>query len=388
MKIGIDARFLTHPQVGGFKTYSENLVSALAQIDSTNDYIIYIDRRSNTFELPENDSFVFKVVDGTLPGIGMPFREQIGLRREINKDRPDVVHHLCNTAPINPYSKSILTLHDTIQINNNYHFRLFADNGQKKQWIMALYSKWTIMRSIKDISRIITVSHYEKKKICDQLNVDPASVCVSHLAPKDIFSPVQRDSIGDVHSAKSKELALPKNFILGVGYESRKNIPLLMKAFSKIAGLHPNLELVIVAAEVNSRQRFQELALKFGSSERMHFLPAQNSTNLSILYNLAELFVYPSERESFGLPPLEAIACGTPTIAMNVASIPEILQDGAMLINGKSVDTWADAIHKVLGDEELRTKLVNQGLEQAAKFSWKACAQTTLQIYNSVAEGK
>ena len=161
-----------------------------------------------------------------------------------------------------------------------------------------------------------------------------------------------------------------------------------MKAFSKIAGLHPNLELVIVAAEVNSRQRFQELALKFGSSERMHFLPAQNSTNLSILYNLAELFVYPSERESFGLPPLEAIACGTPTIAMNVASIPEILQDGAMLINGKSVDTWADAIHKVLGDEELRTKLVNQGLEQAAKFSWKACAQTTLQIYNSVAEGK
>lgn len=106
MKIGIDARFLTHPQTGGFKTYSENLVSTLAQIDSSNNYIIYVDWQSNTPELPVNENFVFKFVDGTLPGIGMPIREQIWLGREFNKDKPNIVHHLCNTAPINPYSYS------------------------------------------------------------------------------------------------------------------------------------------------------------------------------------------------------------------------------------------------------------------------------------------
>lgn len=386
MKIGIDARFLTHPQPGGFKTYTENLVLALAQIDTVNDYIIYVDRPIIKDIFPRNNNFTFKVVNGSLPGIGMPIREQILLGREIDKDKPDIIHYLCNTAPIKPYKNSILTLHDIIQLSNNQPFQLTVNFASQKRWAIARYSKWTILHAVNTVNRIITVSQYEKENICEQLNIDPHIIRVIYLAPTNLFSSAPRETREKWRCTMSQEIGLPAKFILGVGYESRKNIPLILKMFSFLANQHPDLCLVIVVAENNSRSHFQQLAYAMNISDRVHLLPAQNAKKMAILYNLAELFVYPSERESFGLPPLEAMACGTPVIAMNMTSLPEILGDGALLIHGTDVETWITEVEMLLSNIEFRKKLVDCGLKQASKLSWHRCAEETIKVYRSVAQ--
>lgn len=116
MKIGIDARFMTHPQAGGFKTYSQNLVRALAGVDADNEYVIYVDRPPLDGMLLKKDNFCYRVVRGFMPGLETAVREQFLLRRAIQHDRPDVIHFLCNTAPVNFDMPYILTLHDTIQV--------------------------------------------------------------------------------------------------------------------------------------------------------------------------------------------------------------------------------------------------------------------------------
>jgi glycosyltransferase involved in cell wall biosynthesis len=160
----------------------------------------------------------------------------------------------------------------------------------------------------------------------------------------------------------------------------------VIEAFSRFASTYPDISLVVVAAEKQSRLFFQQLASGWNVSERVMILEAVSPNDLAVLYNLAEVFVFPSERESFGLPPLEALACGVPVIAMNMTSIPEILQNGAMLIEGKNVQIWANAIVQAVTDDDLRSSLANRGTKQASKFSWKRCAEETLQVYRTLQE--
>jgi len=388
MKIGIDARFLTHPQVGGFKTYTENLVTALSQVDHLNSYIIYLDRPPLEDTLPQNDNFTYQVVEGTLPVVGLPFREQITLRRRIAGDKVDLIHFLCNTAPVKVSGKFVVTLHDTIQVTNSYTFHHRRSLSNHKQWAMGLYSKWTILKSARAARKVITVSNYEKTQITKHLGITPQRICVTHLAPNPVFTPVSPEVKAAWRAKMRQKLGLPDRFILGVGYEVRKNIPLLIEAFSRIASDQSDLGLVIVAAQDERRLFFEKLVAELNLSQRVVILASLPACDLAGLYNLADVFVFPSERESFGLPPLEAMACGAPVIAMDLSSIPEIVQDGALLIHGKEVQTWADAISRVVTDETLRSGLVQRGLQQAATLNWRRCAQETIQVYRAVLEAK
>jgi glycosyltransferase involved in cell wall biosynthesis len=386
MKIGIDARFLSHPQMGGFKTYTENLIGALGQVDTANQYILYLDRLPMNGELPRAEQFSYKVAESKLPGASMPIREQIILRHCINQDKPEVVHFLCNTAPVGCRRKYIVTLHDTIQVAGHQTFKLTSNLAYYKQWGINAYSKWSILKTARFASRIITVSGYERDQIAKQLEIDTSRISVTYLAPNRIFKPASlavKDAWrADVH----KQFGLEGRFILGVGYEPRKNIPLLMQAFTHLAPDEPDLNLVIVAAQPGQRSWFQKMANDLGLEGRTTILGLLPPTSLAMLYNLAELFVFPSERESFGLPPLEAIACGTPTIAMRMSSLPEILQDGALLVEGKESQHWAQAMRRVVRDKQLRAELHCRGLRRAAYFTWQRCAQETAQIYSAVAE--
>lgn len=386
MKIGIDARFLTHPQPGGFKTYTVNLINALCQKDHDNEYVIYVDRPTVDGVLPQSDNFNYQILPASIPAIGMPFREQILLRRRIAKDKLDIVHSLCNTAPIRVPAKFVLSLLDDIQVRTPQAFPGAKGLESYKRWMINSYSKWTILKTVHKADRVLTLSQYEKEQIVNHLNLAPDRVDVTYFGVNPKFSPassrIKESRVDEIN----KTLGLNNRFIMGVGYEPRKNIPLLIESFSTIASRFPDLDLVVIAAQEDRRIFFQSLALNWGISGRVKFLPAQDPSDLAVLYNLADLFVFPSERESFGAPPLEAMACGTPTIAMNMTSLPEILGDGAMLIDGKNVEAWAEAISEVLMNDDVRKKLVVRGLQQAAKFSWERCAQDTINIYRVIQE--
>jgi glycosyltransferase involved in cell wall biosynthesis len=384
MKIGIDARFLTHPQRGGFKTYTENLVSALGEVDLHNQYVLYVDRPPTGDISFKPANFSFRVVPATYPLIGTPIREQVGLRREIYRDNLDVVHFMCNTAPVNLSLNYVVTLHDTIQLTNSETFKFGSTFSSYKRWAMTAYSKWTILRSAKSAKGIITVSGYVKNEIVEQLKVSPQSVFVTHLAPNPLFAPATSEQKASWRKEVARELGIRGRFVLGIGYEPRKNIPLLIETFATIVPRQSNLKLVVVAANEVSRHHFQQLAQDLGVEDCTTILGGMPPLQLNKLYNLAELLVFPSEQEGFGLPPLEAIACGTPVIAMKMTSIPEVLGDGAVLLEGKDVQTWANAIEHIMVDQEFRSRLVRRGLCRAAQLSWQHCARETLQIYTSV----
>lgn len=388
MKIGIDARFLTHPQRGGFKTYTENLIKALSLVDSTNTYVLYVDRPPAEATLPKKDNFTCQVVDIKLPIIGMPIREQITVRRHIAQDNLDIVHFLCNTAPVGVPVKFVVTLHDIIPLTTPQTFEYATGLSAYKCWAISAYSRLTIRKTAQSASKIITVSSYEKTQIREHLGIAPERICVTHLAPNPLFTPASQELKKKWRSKIDQKFGIQSRFILAVGYEPRKNIPLLIEAFSRFAQDYPHINLVIVAAEEQSRGFFQQLAHEWNMDERVIVLGAVSPNDLVVLYNLADVFVFPSERESFGLPPLEALACGTPVVAMKMTSIPEILQDSALLVEGKDVQTWADAIVQVIMDDNLRSSLANKGLRQAAKFSWERCARETLEVYHAVVEEK
>ena len=386
MRIGIDARFLTHPQLGGFKTYTENLIKALCKIDHGNQYFIYVDRTNIRESLPQADNFTYRVVPALIPFIGMPIREQLLLRRIITKDRLDLVHFLCNTAPIKLPVKFILSLHDVIQVTDPKKFPYLKGWMNLKEWAIDTYSKWIILNTARYAEKVITPSHYEKDQIVKTLNIPKQRVNVTFLAANSMYTPLTSEEKGCKGADLKIKFGLPDKFILGVGYEERKNIPLLIEAFSQIASRHTDLNLVIVAAEENKRQFFQELSDNWNLYHRVFVLAAIKPYDLALLYNLAEAFVFPSERESFGLPPLEALACGTPTLALNMCSLPEILEDGAVLIDGKDVQTWSNAIEQVISDQDFRSNLIKRGLKQAAKMTWQRCAEETMKVYSTVIE--
>jgi glycosyltransferase involved in cell wall biosynthesis len=386
MRIGIDARFLTHPQPGGFKTYTENLIDALHQVDSVNQYVLYLDRHPTDAALPQKHNFAYQIVDGTLPGFGMPIREQVTLRRHIYRDRLDLMHFLCNTAPVGVGGKFVVTIHDTIQVAARNNFKLLRSLPNHKRWAMTAYSKWTILKAAQAAQRVITVSNYERTQIVEQLDISPQRVCVTHLAPNPVYTRASSEMIERWRGEMGQELGLPRRFVLGVGYEPRKNIPLLIEAFAHLVPSYPNLGLVIVVAESASRLFFAQLVDERGLHRRVRLLAAMPPSQLAILYNLAEVFVFPSERESFGLPPIEAMACGTPTVAMNTSSIPEVTQNGAILVAGKDVETWANAIAKVIADKKIRSEFAGRGLERATELNWRQCAQETVQVYRAAAE--
>ena len=383
MRIGIDARFLTHPQPGGFKTYTTNLLSALNQVDKDDEFIVYLDRHpTEDIVLPNGPNFTYRVVDGTRRIVGMPYREQVGLRLQMVRDKLDVMHFLCNTATVGLIRKYVITLHDTIQLTTTS--AQFSSNSDLKHWLINGYSRQSILWAVRRASQVITVSEYVRSEISRTLSIPIERIIVTQQAPNPIFRQADERQKQLWRQDLEQRFGIHERFILGVGYEPRKNIPLLIDAFARVVANRVDLSLVLVVAEEFQRATYQHLVTELGLSDRVVVLGAIALHDLVRLYNLADLFVFPSEHEGYGLPPLEAMACGLPTIVMNMTSLPEVVLDGALLVDGRDAAIWANAIQQVTADENLRAKLREQGLRRAALLSWSRCAELTVDVYHAV----
>lgn len=384
MKIGIDARFLTHPQPGGFKTYTESLISSLTRVDSENEYFLYTDRPyGDLIDSLNSSNFHGRVVSGDMPIVGVPWREQLKLAHYAKKDHVDLFHSPCLTAPLKLHCPLVVTVHDMIWAFPEKYSR--SESLSLKRRLMEHYNRMIPAYSSKRAKAIITVSHAARESILEHLKLDGDHIFVTHEAPNPLFTKIKDEQ--RIRSVQSK-YSLPANYILAIGSaDPRKNIGRLVQAYSLLSKeLRDEFQLVIVWTHSLLADELAEQIEKLDLTGHVHFLRSVPNEDLAVLYSLTSLFAFPSLYEGFGLPPLEAMACGAPVIAADNSSIPEIVGDAALLFNAGDVEELCAIMHSVLGNEKLRTSLSEKGVKHVSSFSWDKCARQTIDVYKTVFE--
>ncbi|CAG0945312.1 mannosyl-N-acetyl-alpha-D-glucosaminyl-diphospho-ditrans,octacis-undecaprenol 3-alpha-mannosyltransferase / alpha-1,3-rhamnosyltransferase [Anaerolineae bacterium] len=379
MKIGIDARFLTHPQMGGFKTYSENLVAGLANVDADNEYILYLDRPpSQKTLLPNRSNFTSCIVPGLVPGLGMPWREQVGLARQIRRDNLDLFHALTLTAPLYLSCPLVLTIHDMIW---SFPERFASKKSRSaKRKFMEWYYRLVPRFAARQAAAIVAVSQASKESIVQHLGLEEDHVFVTHEAASPIYRQV--DDAQQIEKIR-RQYELPDKFVLAIGSaDPRKNITTLLKAYALLpVAIREEYKLAVVWTHEFLETELAELVAELGLSKYVQFLRQVSNEDLVLVYNAASLFVFPSLYEGFGLTLLEAMACGAPVVAADNSSIPEIIDDAALLVNALDAEAMAGAIRRILTDKILRSSLTQKGLVRATSFSWDRCARQTIGVY-------
>jgi glycosyltransferase involved in cell wall biosynthesis len=371
LRIGLDARHLTHPQEGGFKSYTKSLVAAIAKVDRRNEYFIYTDRSSDTMmEFPDN--FRVKIVQG-----GLPVREQIAMPIALARDHVEVAHFLSNTAPLLVRCPYVLTVHDVIPCLPEAAPRAGVS---RKARLLDRYWREVIPLAAGRAASIITVSEFSSSDIQRVLGTSQERIQVLHNGIDSAFRTMEPES----YQAVLKDYNLPSGrFILGfLSKEPRKNSAGIVSAFRLMADKVPDCGLVLVSSSRDDSGVLAEAVLRDTRITILRRLPQEA---LVALYNAATALVFPSFSEGFGLPVLEAMACGTPVISSNIGALSEVAGDAALLVDPANIDGMAKAILAVLSTESLRQSLRTKGFERAEMFSWEETAKRLIVTYAKAA---
>lgn len=297
-----------------------------------------------------------------------------GLRYDRRFAGNDVVH--CTEHLLLPFARipTVLTIHDVVYITHpEWHLPL---NHYFLRLAMPIFAQRA--------RAIIAVSGHTRREVIDLLHVDPAKVHVVYEAADARFRPVREaEALAEV----CERYRLRRPYILFVGaIEPRKNLPLLLRVFSHLcqdpAFQH---QLVIAGGKGWLYDEVYATAERLDLGERLRFTGYVPDEDLPALYSAADIAAHPAHFEGFGLPPLEAMACGTPVVASDATSLPEVVADGGLLVPPHDERAWAEALGRLAADRELHARLAAQGLAQAARFSWQETARRTVEVYRSVA---
>ncbi|SHK65023.1 Glycosyltransferase involved in cell wall bisynthesis [Clostridium cavendishii DSM 21758] len=371
MKISIDGRAAKWYRGTGIGTYTYQLINNLNQIDFLNDYLVFLPENSNIENNLHKNFDISLVKDG----ISENFWEQVRVPNILKDESADIYHVPQNGVGLsNKVScKKVITLHDIIPLRmpetvSHRYLKIFNEE----------------MPNILDsTSGIITVSEFSKQDIAKQFNYPLENIFVTHLAAEEVYTPLNK-----IHSKEylKKKYGISDDFILYVGgFSPRKNILGLIEAFSILVKSHKSpINLVILGKQGPSYDKYKTRTLELNISDKVIFPGFIELNDMPIFYNASRLFVYPSFYEGFGLPPVEAMASGTPVIASNLTSVPEILGDSALLINPSSVDEIKNSMLNILEDKVLTLNLINKGFIHSSKYSWKKTAYDTLDAYKSI----
>lgn len=375
MKILIDAISMSHPQPGGYRTYTANLVQHLQLVDQRNEYVAAVDRPIPWTPRP---GWQLRVVERR-GSVGVIWREQYAIPRLARQENADLIHSPAATAPLRGAAPLLVTLYDTIEFSEP-----LPSPKQTKRWAMRQYSRIIQKQAAHRACHIITISHYSKDKISSFFAVPAEHITVIHLAPSPVFS------AGDQKAARE---AVARRWsvsghVLGIASAARrKNVGKLVEAYALLPAdaqrQHP-LALVCTHAEVKAY--VAALAKKNGLSDQVRLLENVSDADLALLYGAASVFVFPSLEEGFGLPPLEAMACGAPVVASNTSSIPEVVGDAGILVTPTDVAEMSGAIERVLTSAGVAEELRTRGLARATSFSWTKVAQQTMTVYERITQ--
>lgn len=364
MVIGFDGSRAFNKHRTGTENYSYQLLLNFSKIDPINQYIVYLrPGRDKVGEWPKNFKFV------TI--CWSRLWTQGGLALQTFKDKLDVLFVPAHTLPLiyKPGLKTVVTVHD---LGSEY---LPAMHQLKQRLYLGFMQK----HQLKSVSKIIAVSKATKQDLIKKLGIDAKKISVVYEGyDQKIFKPIKDDTL--VNSLNQYGLK-PGNYLLFVGtVQPRKNLERLIKAFKQfLANDHSSEQLVIAGSKGWMSEEIYKLPKKLGIEDRVKFLGYISDMDLPFLYSGATALVFPSLFEGFGLPILEAQACGTPIITSNLSSMPEIAAKGAILVNPYSVDDIVEGMTRIM-NYELRIKLIKNGFENIKRFSWEKCARETLEV--------
>ncbi len=373
-------------QRAGIGRYTRGLVHALAELDRTNRYTLFCvgqgseDAPARQPRLPGHEdgwpaNFTFKVTN--LPARWLTagwHKLKLPLHVERLAGDCDIFHSPDFTLPPLRSAAGVVTIHDLSFLR----LPEFADPGLRE------YLSKSVPDSVARARRVLADSENTRLDLMELLNVpaDKISVVTPGVGPE--FRPV-RDTV-QLNEVRER-YHLPQWFILFVGtIEPRKNLARLISAYGQLrrqTGL-PHA-LVLAGSQGWLSQGIYDQAAKEGLTEHVLFPGFVADEDLPALYTLADLLTFPSLYEGFGIPPLEAMACGTPVVASNNSSLPEATGSAALLVDAEDMEGLADAMARVLGDAALRARLSDLGRAQAARFTWRSAAETLLHAYEATA---
>ena len=366
MRIAIDVR-LTHYTSGGISAYERALAAKMPALDVDNEYLLLHSRKAKE-ALPAPAAA--RRVNCWTPAHHR--LERWTLSGEILTHRPRLLHMPDFIPPQSAGWRTIITVHDLTFL----HYPMFLTAESRR------YYNRQIESAVQRADAILSDSEATRKDILELLPVPPEKVTTVHLAQDARFAPQEETQI----EALQKRLELPHEYILFVGtFEPRKNVNGLLNAYAQLRSRHPDAPALILTG--NPGWLFDEtLALveRLQLGDTVMFLKSFPAEDLPVLYSGASLFVLPSHYEGFGLPVLEAMACGTVCVIANRASLPEIAGEAALRFDPDNIESIVAVLERTLADSALRADLRERGFARAREFNWEKCCRQTLAVYRSV----
>ncbi len=356
----------------GVGQHIHGLVEALLAIAPQEHFTLYCSPqnvRNYAFHAPHYEARVWG-----LPEKARTLRllyEYTFLPGELARQGYDLFHGLSNFLPPRKVCPYVVTIHDLS----------YFVHPERCPWLRRQYWYGMTRRTVELADAIITVSHASRRDI---EHFFPATRDRIHVIPNAAHGRFRRLNVSQEQTCLPG-LGISFPYVLFVGtLEPGKNVERVIRAFDAVAGDFPDHHLVIAGDRGWLYEGIFAAAAEARSRDRIHFIGHQSDDAVVELMNFCDVFVFPSLYEGFGLPPLEAMACGAPVITSNTSSLPEVVGDAALMVDPLSVEEIAAALHKLLGEPDLRREFREKGLARATKFSWKNSAIETLRVYQSI----
>ncbi|MDX2149153.1 MAG: glycosyltransferase family 1 protein [Bryobacteraceae bacterium] len=366
MRFSVDAHAIGRHQTGN-EVYVRNLLRAFAALDKKSDFVAYYSAHDAPGQIPER--FLTRRVSSN------PFvRLGVELGQRVRRDKPDLLH-VQYTSPLACSAPVVATVHDVS----------FLERPEFFPPSQAMQLRWTVKRTVRRAAWVITVSEFSRRSIENAYGPLNGRISVIPNGGSTLFRPVARE----VASAwVSQHMNVRSPFVLTVGdLQPRKNQLGLIHAFADMIRAHPELphHLVLAGKDTWHSGEVHQAAKASGAGDRIRFTGLVTDDELRHLYGACELFVFPSFYEGFGLPILEAMACGRAVACSNTSAMPEVANAAGILFDPHSKEEIVRAMLDLLLNPELRLRMERLGLKRAAQFTWERTARQTLDVYYQVA---
>jgi glycosyltransferase involved in cell wall biosynthesis len=368
MHVGLNAQLLSlaeNYRGAGISWYIYNLLRQLPRIDPSNRFSVFLNERQY---VDERVDLHYTRWPAQQP-LARIVWEQLILPAQLRRQKVDLIHAMAFAGPLLFNGPMVVTVYDLSFLRFPRAFRPW------NRWYLSQFTRWSAHRA----RHVIAISESTRQDVINFLGMPSDRVEVVYCGADPLFHSLPPEQI----QAFRKQHNLPDKFVLFLGtLEPRKNLDRLLRAYAGWWQMDPDAPyLVIAGAQGWYYDAVLSLVHSLGVAERVIFLGYVPREDLPLLYNSADMFVYPSLFEGFGLPVLEAMACGVPVITSNVSSLPEVAGEAAVLIDPTDTDELRESLLSLWRDSDQRRNLAARGKKQASHFTWERAAEQTVSIY-------